>query len=147
MFLFLQFTYEERIEDLENRLGKYERPGDNKLKEGEHPHSHLGALQKELDAVRERHKKRVAELEHELEQLKNENQTLKTKEAKAVREAEAQIQVAVKQLEEKVANQDGEKQLLQRTVERLQKEKQQLSLELAKHTNITKHAERIRKGS
>ncbi len=73
--------FEERQEELETRLLKYERPGDQKLKEGEHPHSHLTAIQKELDSVRERYKKRLAEAELEADRLRKEITTLKSKEA------------------------------------------------------------------
>ena len=61
-------------------MSKYERPGDGKLKEGEHPHSHMVALQKELDNVRERYKKRIAEFEGETERLRTEISQIKIKE-------------------------------------------------------------------
>ena len=75
----LQFQYEERIEDLERKLLQYERPGDNDLKEGERPHSHAVAIQRELDAVKGRQKKRVAEMEAEIQGYKKELDTLKAK--------------------------------------------------------------------
>ena len=61
-------------------MSKYERPGDQKLKEGDRPHSHASALQKELDRARERHKKEGVELKAEIDRLKKEVQTLKNKE-------------------------------------------------------------------
>ena len=72
--------FEERQTELEERLLKYERPGDRNLKEGERPHTHVGALEKELESVKERYKKRLAEAENEADRLRREIATLRSKE-------------------------------------------------------------------
>ena len=74
-----QVQFEERQAELETRLSKYERPGDKNIREGDHPHTHIGALEKELEAVKERYKRRLAEVENEAERLRKEVVSLKTK--------------------------------------------------------------------
>ena len=51
------------------------------MKDGEHPHTHVGALEKELESVRERYRKRLAEAENETDKLRKEILSLKSKEA------------------------------------------------------------------
>ena len=76
----LQVQFEDRQRELEERLLKYERPGDKNLKEGVHPHTHVGALEKELDSVKERYKKRLVESENEADRLRKEISVLRGKE-------------------------------------------------------------------
>lgn len=76
--IWVQFQYEERINALESQLQS--QAGHNHLKEGDHPHTHAVALQRELDVVRERHRKKVAELELSCEGLRKEVAALKNKE-------------------------------------------------------------------
>ena len=72
--------YEERIESLEKQLSHDQRPDDRKLKEGEQPHTHVSALQRQLDSVKDRHKKKLAEMEMEMEKVKRELVTSRSKE-------------------------------------------------------------------
>ena len=71
-----QFQYEERIQSLEDQLQSVQG-----LKEGGHPHTHASALQRELDSVRDRHKKRQTELEAELAGVKLELSAAKRKDS------------------------------------------------------------------
>ena len=75
LVFFPQLQYEDRIRELESQLAKCQHP-----EEGERPHTHSSALQRELDSVRERHKRKVGELEQELERLRKEVMVLKHRE-------------------------------------------------------------------
>ena len=66
---------------MEERLSKYERPGDTHLKEGQRPHSSASALQRELESVRERSKKELSDLKQEIERLRKDNAALRSKES------------------------------------------------------------------
>ena len=67
-----QFQFEERVADLEAQLRLYKRQGDGDVKPYEHPHTHAIALERELDSMRERYKKQIAELTTQVEKLTGE---------------------------------------------------------------------------
>ena len=50
------------------------------MKEGEHPHTHVSALERELESVRERYKKKLMEAENEADRLRKEEAALRSKE-------------------------------------------------------------------
>ncbi len=170
----MQMQFEEREAELEARLSKYERPGDRNMKEGEHPHTHVSALEKELDAVKERYKRTLAEKDNEAERLREEVAGLKSKEAgvffiyfvafllqnndyyllqvklkmyppcpaaiqrnglRSSRELDADTQVKIKTLQSDLADSKRERQFLQTTIDRLQKEKQQLIIDATKRAD------------
>ena len=53
---------------------------EKQLAKDSHPHTHAGALQKELDSVKERSKKTVSDMEKETEKLRKEVTRLKNRE-------------------------------------------------------------------
>jgi hypothetical protein len=65
---------------VEMQLSNDLRPDDRNLKEGEQPHTHVSSIQRQLDSVKDRHKKKLAEMEAEIDKLKRELVTAKTKE-------------------------------------------------------------------
>lgn len=65
MMLFLQFHYEEQIENLEEQLHRFQQ----KSSLADHPHTHHLALENELKSVRERHHNETTELQVQLNQL------------------------------------------------------------------------------
>lgn len=71
----MQLQYEERIIEFESQLARCQHP-----EEGERPHTHSSALQRELDSVRERHKRKVGELEQEIGNLRKEVMVVKHRE-------------------------------------------------------------------
>ena len=73
----MKVRYEGLISDLEQQLTCYQRPGET----SEHPHTHAVALQRELDSVKDRNKRKVAELEADLQAVKTELASLKAKQA------------------------------------------------------------------
>lgn len=62
--------YEERIAELEKL------PLEGLPREGDHPHTSISALEKELEAVRERYRKQIVEMSSEINRL---NDNLKHK--------------------------------------------------------------------
>ena len=80
MFPYNQLQYEERIKELECQLAKGPE-------ESERPHTHSAALQRELDSVRERHRRKVDELEREIATLQREGMVLKHRETGALTES------------------------------------------------------------
>lgn len=66
------------MNDLEKQI---DGPGSSSVTrlDGDRPHSHATALQRELESVKERKKKREAELESELNIIKTELANLKNK--------------------------------------------------------------------
>ncbi|XP_013389121.1 centrosomal protein of 162 kDa [Lingula anatina] len=130
----IKFQYEERIHDLEDQLYKYKAADASELRA--HPHTSTVALHKELDAVKDRHKKTVAELEAEIERLKKELTTLKNKEkaaakaeAKAAVEAESELELRVKALSLELVNKDKEVEVLRKMVNQLEIEKKHVEMD------------------
>ncbi|XP_071136252.1 centrosomal protein of 162 kDa-like [Mytilus edulis] len=126
----VKLQYEDRIKDLEAQLHLYKRPDDNSLKEYDHPHTSTLAVQRELDSVRERYKKQVAELQTELNNLNNELNKTKTSqevslknELKMSKDQEADLKNQVKVFRAEIESKNHDLQILQKSIERLRKEK------------------------
>jgi Skp family chaperone for outer membrane proteins len=71
-----QMRYEERVQALEVANLQLQRTVDE-LTFSSHPHTNHTAIQRELDSVRERHKKQVAEMEQTISALRQEMQLLR----------------------------------------------------------------------
>ncbi|VDI37735.1 protein QN1, partial [Mytilus galloprovincialis] len=127
----VKLQYEDRIKDLEAQLHLYKRPDDNSLKEYDHPHTSTLAVQRELDSVRERYKKQVAELQAEINNLNNELNKTKTSqevslknELKMSKDQEVDLKNQVKVFRAEIESKNHDLQILQKSIERLRKEKQ-----------------------
>ena len=76
-FKTFQMQFEDHIAELESKLSQYEHEGCQMVR----PHTSMSALEKELDSVRERYKKRISELETEQQLLQKQLQQEKGKSA------------------------------------------------------------------
>jgi len=74
-----QLRYEERIQDRETRNLKLQRDVDE-LTCSSRPHSSQLAVHRELDSVKERHRKHVLDLEQTIDGLRQQLLRLRTKE-------------------------------------------------------------------
>ncbi|XP_076078751.1 centrosomal protein of 162 kDa-like [Mytilus galloprovincialis] len=126
----VKLQYEDRIKDLEAQLHLYKRPDDNSLKEYDHPHTSTLAVQRELDNVRERYKKQVAELQAEINNINNELNKTKTSqevslknELKMSKDQEVDLKNQVKVFRAEIECKNHDLQILQKSIERLRKEK------------------------
>ncbi|KAK6170319.1 hypothetical protein SNE40_018734 [Patella caerulea] len=118
----VKMQFEERIYDLESQLSRFiENPGDP------HPHTHVGALQKELDSTRDRYKKQIAELQSQILQLQTELQKSQKTNGlntyKLDNSSESELRLQVLQLQREVENKSHDIQVLQKSLEKLRKEK------------------------
>lgn len=71
--------YEDRVQSLESANLQLQRTVDE-LTFSSHPHTNHTAMQRELDSVRDRYKKQVAELEGTIETLQKEVVAFRNKE-------------------------------------------------------------------
>ncbi|KAL3882411.1 hypothetical protein ACJMK2_028754 [Sinanodonta woodiana] len=119
----IKFQYEERIKELELQLSIYQGQTEHT-----HPHTHAIALERELENVRERYKKQVAELQAEVDRLntdvtkKNVETTLKC-ELQAAKETESELHSHIKSLQVEVESKQHDLEVMQKSLERLRKEK------------------------
>ncbi|KAK3583943.1 hypothetical protein CHS0354_033733 [Potamilus streckersoni] len=121
----IKFQYEERIKELELQLSIYQGQTEHT-----HPHTHAIALERELENVRERYKKQVAELQAEVDRLntdvtksrKNIETTLKS-ELQAAKETESELHSHIKSLQVEVESKQHDLEVMQKSLERLRKEK------------------------
>lgn len=135
----LREKYEERIQGLEQDLAAAVRSSHQLgAAAGERPYSTASALQRELDAVRESYKKKVADMQHESDSLRAELEATRQKlqstvkaDAAASRQAAAESADKLKEAEAALDKKHVELMQLLDTIERLQLEKRQLVSELA----------------
>ncbi|GFR62042.1 centrosomal protein of 162 kDa-like [Elysia marginata] len=116
----VKLQFEERISDLEQQLSLYQ--GHVGVK-GQRPHSHAVALERELDQVKDRARKQVAEaqarvdtLTAELNKLKKNQDNLMKNE---MRHNETEWKSQISSLQNEVKDREQDIQILQRTVEKL----------------------------
>ncbi|XP_064629139.1 centrosomal protein of 162 kDa-like [Lineus longissimus] len=130
----MKFQYEERINELDEQLKQFTAPTEH------YPHTHSVALQKELETVRERCRRKVAEKEIEVERLNKELTSLKNKasaaekkEMQMLKESESELQLRLKALQLEFSNKHKEISLHKTTIESLKKEKDQIVIDSALH--------------
>lgn len=117
----VKLQFEERISDLEQQLSLYQCHSGVK---GHRPHSHAVALERELDQVKDRARKQVAEaqaqvdiLTAELNKLKKNQDNLMRNE---IRHSETEWKSQISCLKNEVKDREHDIEILQRTVEKLQ---------------------------
>ncbi|RUS78282.1 hypothetical protein EGW08_013946 [Elysia chlorotica] len=117
----VKLQFEERISDLEQQLSVYQ--GHPAEVRGQRPHSHAVALERELEQVKGRARKQVAEaqaqvdtLTAELDKLKKNQDNLMKNE---IRQNESEWRSQVSSLRNEVKDREHDIQILQRTVEKL----------------------------
>ncbi|XP_052238473.1 centrosomal protein of 162 kDa-like [Dreissena polymorpha] len=119
----IKCQFEERIQELEHQLSMYQ--GET---EHAHPHTNAMALERELEGVRERYKQTVKQLQAEVDRLTAEVEKAKKMEEKTAsqisKESESELRVLVKSLQLEVESKNHDMQVLQKSLERLRKEKQ-----------------------
>ncbi|XP_052811094.1 centrosomal protein of 162 kDa-like isoform X2 [Mya arenaria] len=118
----VKVQYEERIKELEIQLSIYQGQADHV-----HPHTHSVALERELESVRERYKQQIRDLQTEVDRLIAEASKAKKSDAKAesqTKETEAELRALVKTLQLEVEGKDHDIQVLQKSLDRLRKDRQ-----------------------
>jgi len=75
----LQLRYEERIQDVETHNVRLQRDV-SELTSSSHPHSSQLSIQRELDSVKERHRKQMFDLEQTIDGLRQQLLRLRAKE-------------------------------------------------------------------
>ncbi|KAK3091654.1 hypothetical protein FSP39_021588 [Pinctada imbricata] len=130
-YLSVKIQFEDRIKDLETQLAIYRRSDDNSLKDYDHPHTHAVALQREMDTMRDKYKKQVADLQgqvnsltSELTKVKNTQEVAMKNEVRASKEMETDLSNRVKLLQIELESKNHDIQVLHKSLERLRKEKQ-----------------------
>ncbi|XP_012943714.1 centrosomal protein of 162 kDa isoform X1 [Aplysia californica] len=122
---YLKLQYDERIADLERQLSLYRADGAPSETSAlrDHPHSHALALERELDMVKDRSRKQLAETQAEVDRLTAElNKVRKNQENMMMNESRQHEEVWKSQvhlLKQELKDREHDIQLLQHTVERM----------------------------
>ncbi|GFN80805.1 centrosomal protein of 162 kda-like, partial [Plakobranchus ocellatus] len=123
----VKLQFEERIADLEKQLSLCRDQDSNHI-EGkgllpQRPHSHALALERELDQVRDRARKQVAEAQAQVDRLSAELNKVKKNQdnlmRNEVRQSELELKNEIRSLQREVKDKEHDIQILQHTVEKL----------------------------
>ncbi|XP_053396479.1 centrosomal protein of 162 kDa-like isoform X2 [Mercenaria mercenaria] len=121
----IKLQFEERIKELELQLSIYQGQTDHV-----HPHTHSVALERELESIRERYKHQVKDLQAEIDRLAAELAKSKKSlevsgkaEIENAKETETELRTLVRSLQQEVENKNHDLQVMQKSLERLRKEK------------------------
>ncbi|XP_074662384.1 centrosomal protein of 162 kDa-like [Tubulanus polymorphus] len=136
----MKFQYDERINELEEQLSRFtttrSSSGDSR------PFTHTTALQKELDTVRERSRKKLAEKDSIIERLNKDLSMAKNKatanmknELQTLKDNETELQLKIKELGCELSRKDREVLAVQTSLERIRREKQQIIIDTNLHQN------------
>ncbi|XP_059142969.1 centrosomal protein of 162 kDa-like [Physella acuta] len=119
----VKFQFEERISDLEQQLSLYCRSSGEGPTFRDHPHSHAVALERELDNVKDRCRKQVAEMQAETDRLTAELNKVKKNQENMMRNDARQSEVEWKQqilaLQRELKDREHDVQILQQALDRM----------------------------